>query len=197
MEYPRLELMVATDNNLGIGKDNKLPWKIPSEFAYYRRMTSSAIDSKKVHASIYATKNWHSLPETCKPWGNTICFILSRSIRQEDVSKYGQDVYVHSTWKAIIDHLCQPEIRERVDRIWVHGGVITYTEALRSPHFYRLYITRIEANFPADVFFPKFDESRMCLVHDPDVPQGIQHDADVDYQIFVYETIGLNPLLES
>ena len=102
VDYPRLELIVAVDEQLGIGKDNKLPWKIPSEFQYYKRMTMSPPESAKVHASIYATKNWHSLPETCKPWGNTICFILSRSMTQKDVSVYGKDVYVHSSWKVIL-----------------------------------------------------------------------------------------------
>ena len=88
-------------------------------------------------------------------------------------------------------------MRERVDRIWVHGGVVTYTEALKSPHFYRLYITKIGATFPADVFFPRYDESRLSLVHDPLVPQGVQQDADIEYQVFVYETTGLNPLLSA
>ncbi len=196
MDYPRLELLVATDKNLGIGKDNRLPWSIPSEFAYYKRMSTSPAGAAKVHASIYGRKNWESIPEKVRPWGNTICFILSRTMKMEDVSKYGADVHVHSTWDAIIEHLRQPEMRERIDRVWVHGGEAIYKMAMRSSLFYRLYWSKINASYPVDVFFPVCDENRLKRVHDPDVPQGVHHDAGVDYEVFVYESKGVSPLLE-
>ena len=192
IEFPRLELMVATDRNLGIGKGNKMAWHLPSEFAYYRRMTTAG-DEGKVHASIFATKTWQCIPAEMKPWGNTICFILTRSMTAEDVRAY-QDVYVHSSLEEIIDHLRQPEIRERIDRVWVHGGGFGYSAALRSKHFYRLYQTKIDAEFQCDVLFPNYDENKLKLVHDPDVPQGIQVDGDINYKVFVYETTGICPL---
>lgn len=199
MEFPRLELIVAVERNLGIGKNNKLPWSISSEFAYYRRMTTSAPGSSKVHASIYATKTWESIPPEQRPWGNTICFILSRSMTTEDVQHY-RDVYVHSSLEDILKHLCQPEMRQRIDRVWMHGGVFGYNQALRSKHFHRMYITKIDAEYPCDVFFPRYDENRLKLVvdDDPRVPKGIQHDnnADVDFEVFVYETTGECPLID-
>lgn len=195
VEYPRLEVIVAADRNLGIGKDNKLPWRLPSEFAYYRGISSSKRGSDKVHASIYATKTWLSIPPESRPWGNTICFIISRSLKAEDVRQY-RDVYVHSSLQEVIDHLRRPEMRERIDRVWVHGGAFGYAEALRSPHFYRLYRTKIHAEYPADTFFPRYDESCLKVVQDPDTPQGIQHDNGVDYEVVVYETTGVCPLME-
>lgn len=195
IEFPRLELMVATDRNLGIGKENKMAWHLPSEFAYYKRMTTSTAGAGKVHASIFATKTWQSIPPEMKPWGNTICFILSRSMTSEDVRSY-RDVYVHSSLEEIIDHLRQPEIRQNIDRVWMHGGGFGYSAALRSKHFYRLYRTKIDADFTCDVFFPSYDENRLRLVRDLDVPQGIQVDGGINYQVFVYETTGICPLTD-
>ena len=195
IEYPRLEIVVAADRNLGIAKENKLPWRLPTELAYYKRLTTSPAGSAKVHASIYATKTWNSIPETLRPWGNTICFILSRSMTAEDVRHY-RDVYVHSSFQDIIDHLCQPEIKQRIDRIWMHGGVVGYTEAFRSKHFYRLYMTKIDAEFECDVFFPRVDESCLRIVEDPSVPKDVQTDNGLSYRICVYGSTGKCPLIE-
>ena len=188
VEFPRLELIVAVDNDMGIGKENKMAWHLPTEFSYYRRMTTSAGGADKVHASVYATKTWQSMPEQAKPWGNTICFILSRSLTVDDVRDY-KDVYVHSSLQDIIDHLRRPEMRNRIDRVWIHGGAFLYKEAFLSKHFYRLYLTKIYDNFGCDAFFPPYDVSRLKLVHDPEVPNGIQHDNGIDYEISVYETV--------
>jgi dihydrofolate reductase len=195
-DYPRLELMVACDQNLGIGKDGTLPWSLPSEFAYFLKMTQNYQGTGgKVHVSIFGRANWESIAKTCgdsNPWKDTICFILSRSM---DTHELPNDVFVCSSFEDIINHLNKPEIRERVDRVWVHGGVSVYTEALRSPYFYRLYRTTIEAKYPADVFFPRVDETRLTLVHDPDVLQGPQHENGVNFQVFVFQTTGVNPLV--
>lgn len=196
-KYPRLELIVACEQDLGIGKDQKLPWNIPSEFKYFLSMTQNRKNSEgKVHASIFGRNNWDSVVNYVSsngksPWDDTICFILSRTMSPQQLR---EDVYVCSNLQEVIDHLNRPEIKERVDRVWVHGGSAIYAEALRSPYFYRLYFTKIKASYPSDVFFPRFDENRLSLVHDPDVPQGIQHDAGVDYQVCVFQSTGVSPL---
>ena len=59
VKYPRLELIVACDQNLGIGKDGTLPWSLPSEFAYYLRMAQNNRQNSegKVHVSIFGWAN--------------------------------------------------------------------------------------------------------------------------------------------
>lgn len=199
IKHPKLELITACEQNFGIGINGELPWSIPSEFAYFVSMTKSRLNSEgKVHASIFGRTTWD---ETAKifgtfeasPWKDTICFILSRSM---PVPEGFGNVYVCSTFQEVIDHLNRPEIKARVDRVWVHGGGKIYKEALGSPYFYRLYQSRIKASYNSDCFFPRFDESLMSLVHDPDVPQGIQHDNGIEYQVYVFQSNGVNPLLE-
>lgn len=195
-KYPRLEIMVACDQNFGIGLDEKLPWKIPSEYAYFKRMTKNRENNEgKVHATIFARGTWEIIKNLYgenNPWKDTIIFVLSRSMP----AGKEKDLYVCSTFDDIIDHLNRPEIKERVDRVWVHGGRIAYAAALGSPYFFRLYQTRIRATYPCNVFFPRFNDDLLKLVHDPDVPQGVQQDAGVDYLVHVFETTGVNPLLQ-
>ena len=194
VKYPRLELIVACDKNLGIGKDGTLPWSLPSEFAYFLRMTQNRQNSEgKVHASIFGRANWESIAKTCgdqNPWKDTICFILSRSMQEHQQ----KDVYVCASFQEIINHLQRPEIKERIDRVWVHGGISVYTEAFRSPHFYRLYQTRIEKVYPADLFFPQIDESLLSLIQDSETLQGVQYENDVVFQVQVYQSTGVCPL---
>lgn len=122
--------------------DDKLPWSIPSEYAYFRRMTKNKENNGgKVNATIYARGTWEIMKNIYgqhDPWEGNIKFILSRSMSAKEDHK---DVYVCSTMEDIINHLNRPEIKERVDRIWVHGGRFAYAAAMSSPYFYRLYQT--------------------------------------------------------
>ncbi len=110
------------------------------------------------------------------------------------VQEQQKDIYVCSSFQEIIDLLHRPELKERVDRVWVHGGSSVYTEAFRSPHFYRLYQTKIDKVYPSDTFFPRVDETLLSRIHDPDVLQGVQHENDVDFQVHVYQSTGVCPL---
>lgn len=56
-KYPKLELIVATDENLGIGKDGKLPWNLPTESAYFEGITARNRGQGKVrHHLIYSVE---------------------------------------------------------------------------------------------------------------------------------------------
>jgi len=79
-DYPRLEIMAAVDRNLGCGRDNQLPWKLASEAAYFERMTQSPSRSSKVHAAVFGRRTWESIPLEQRPWKNSICYIVSRSM---------------------------------------------------------------------------------------------------------------------
>ena len=82
MEYPRLELIAAVDKNGGVGLDNRLPWQLASEWAYFQRMTIPAQDSGKVHAAVFGSRTWDSIPEGMRPWKNCINYVISRSQSQ-------------------------------------------------------------------------------------------------------------------
>ena len=44
------------DDNNGIGKDNKLPWKISEDYHYYLRVINTIINKGKINAVILEEK---------------------------------------------------------------------------------------------------------------------------------------------
>ena len=116
-----------------------------------------------------------------------------RSMTPSDVEQY-EDVHVFRHLSEVVAHLRLPQVRHRVDRVWVHGGRIVWTQALRSTHFHRLYLTKIDAVYDADVYFPDVDESLLEKVHDADVPQGVRVDNGVAYTVNVFQTRGTSPI---
>jgi len=103
-------------------------------------------------------------------------------------------VHVFQNLSQVVAHLRLPEVRERVDRVWVHGGRIAWTQALQSAHFHRLYLTKIDAVFEADAHFPDVDESLLDKVDDIDVPQGVHVDNGVAYTVHVFQSRGTSPI---
>lgn len=83
-------------------------------------------------------------------------------------------------------------------QVWVFGGALVYKNTIKSRYFHRLYLTRIDAEYECDSFFPAdIDLSSSTLrlldaaeVQDSRVPQGLQVDplTSTHYQIHVYES---------
>ena len=142
MDYPRLELMVAVDENWAIGKDNQLPWFLPTESAYFLKMTQQPARGKQ-HAAIFGRRTWLSIPVGMRPWKNCISYVLSTTLAESELTE-SHNVVICRQFQDIINHLRREDVRQLIDRIWVPGGVRIFAAAFRSPLFHRLYITRFE-----------------------------------------------------
>ena len=85
-----LSLIVAHDSKYGIGKNNKLPWKLSKELKYFKYITTKPphrhlpIDCS-LNAVIMGRKTWESIPSKFKPLPERLNIILSRN--QEYVKK--------------------------------------------------------------------------------------------------------------
>ena len=52
---PRMHLIVAVSENMGIGKDNALPWRLKSEMKYFAQMTRTTTDPNKKESEHFNT----------------------------------------------------------------------------------------------------------------------------------------------
>ena len=137
MTQPRLTLIVARARNGVIGKDNAMPWKIPGEQAYFKRVTMG-------HPIIMGRKTWESIG---RPLPGRRSIVISRN---SAFAAPGAEV-VASLDAALARCVGATEA-------FVIGGAQLYRLALPSAD--RLLITEIDHDFDGDTCFPAPDPAQ-------------------------------------
>lgn len=127
-----ISIIVATTTNLTIGRDNDIPWNIPSDLKNFKRVTNG----KTV---IMGRKCWESIPKKYRPLPNRVNIVLSRN-------------YEYELDGAILKHDLESTLNEyRVDNneIFIIGGAHLYKEVF--PIANKLYLTTILKDIDGDV----------------------------------------------
>ncbi|WP_276359861.1 dihydrofolate reductase [Daejeonella sp. H1SJ63] len=145
----KINLIVAVDENNGIGKDNQLPWHLPADLKHFKNLTSG-------HSILMGRKTFDSIG---KALPNRRNIVISR---QSELHYQGIEL-CNSLEEAI--KLCKNE-----DEIFIIGGAQIFDQAL--PLSDILYLTIIHHNFDADTFFPEISPEKWIEVeknlHHPD-----------------------------
>lgn len=135
-----MSFIVAMDRNRVIGKDNKLPWHLPGDLAYFKRVTTG-------HTIIMGRKTFESIGRAL-PNRRNVVLTKNTSFKAE-----GCDI-VH-TYDEVIA-LCREE------ECFIIGGSELFT--LFWDDVDRLYVTFIDETFEGDTFFPEIDREKWELV---------------------------------
>jgi len=131
MNHPVIQLVVAYSDNRVIGKDNNLPWKLPSDLAHFKRTTMG-------QPIIMGRKTWESIG---KPLPGRENLVITRS----------------PNYQAKGAH-CFPSLQAAItafhhhSRLCVIGGAQLYKEALSLAD--EIIATEIHANIEGDAWFP-------------------------------------------
>ncbi len=141
-----LSLIVAMDENRLIGRDNGLPWRLPSDMAFFKRTTMG----KPV---VMGRKTYESIGKPLPGRDNVVI------TRQVDFCAPGCTV-VPGLAEAIEHYADAAEIM-------IMGGVQIYRLALDNVD--RLYVTRVHGSFDGDAWFPEVDWSQWRKVTAEDV----------------------------
>lgn len=146
-------IIVAIDENYGIGKNNKIPWRIESDMKYFKEITTKTNDENKMNACIMGRKTYESIPIKFRPLPGRLNIVLSKN----------QDLIFENT---IISHSLDEALnvistKDNIENVFITGGAELYREAIESPLLTKMYITRIYKNFECDTFFPNF-EKNLC-----------------------------------
>lgn len=136
MKTPRLSLIAAVARNGVIGRDGKIPWRIPGDLPRFKRITMG-------HPVIMGRRTWESLG---KPLPGRRNLVLSRA---PALKLAGAEVFA-SLAQALAS--CA-----QASEVFVIGGTEAYREALPLAH--RLLLTEIDADIEGDAFFPPFDRA--------------------------------------
>jgi dihydrofolate reductase len=139
----QLSIIVAMSKNRCIGQDNKLPWKLPDEWAYFKSVTAGK-------PFLMGRKSFES-PDGL--FSDTSNVVVSR---RSDLSLIPPDIQAHSSEEA----LCMLSSEKEV---FVLGGACLFEELL--PKADKLYLSLVHAHIEGDVFFPEVNLSNWDLVY--------------------------------
>jgi len=142
-----ISFIVAVSENNVIGKNNKLPWRLPTDMKYFKNITWGM-------PVIMGRKSYESLGEPLRGRANIVV------TRNKDWKAGGVQV-VQSIDQAI-NVAAQTDAKE----IFILGGGEIFAAAL--PTADRIYLTRVHENFDGDAFFPELKKEEWKLVSNRD-----------------------------
>lgn len=140
-----MNLIVAVDQEYGIGKDDQLLTHLSEDLKFFKKMTKNQL-------VIMGRKTLETLPGG-KPLPNRKTIILTRNTHFE-----APDVTVCHTIEDVlklVHEIETPESGEPSHEIFVCGGAEIYCALMPYCHF--AYITKIQETFHADTHIPNFD----------------------------------------
>jgi dihydrofolate reductase len=159
---PALALIVAVAKNRVIGRDGKLPWRLPEDLRHFRTLTTG-------HAIIMGRRTWESLPHALPQRQNIVV------TRQQAYRADGASIA-----SSLDDALCAVMYPAPPFCI---GGSELYRAAL--PYASIAYVTEIARAFEGDATFPPLDSDEWTeTAREPRMQEG---DGGVAYAFVTYE----------
>lgn len=134
MFHMTLSILVAHDQNRGIGYQNQLPWHLPNDLKHVKNLTTG-------HTLVMGRATYESIG---KPLPNRRNVVLTRN---KDFHPEGVEVIHHTD-----------EIKQLDGHVFIFGGQTLFEVLIDQVD--DMYITVIEDQFQVDTFFPpyRFDD---------------------------------------
>ena len=131
-----ISAIVACDTNKLIGADNQIPWYLPADLAYFKKVTTGKpiIMGRKCFESIgRALPNRTNIVLTHNPF-----FVATGTIVAHNIAE-------------AIDFAAQTGAEEA----FIIGGGVLYEATIQL--WDKLYLTRVEHQFEGDIYFPQLN----------------------------------------
>ena len=146
-----ISTIVAVAKNNVIGKDNDIPWYLPADLKYFKKVTTG-------HYIVMGRKCYESIGRPLPKRTNVIVtrnpFFIATGC-----------LVTHNVAEAV--QLAEANGEEEV---FIIGGGQIYEIAL--PHVNRIYLTEVDLEVEGDIFFPEINPKEWRLIEE------IKHDAD-------------------
>jgi dihydrofolate reductase len=130
-----ISLIVAADEQNGIGKNNQLLCHLPSDLKYFRQTTTG-------HHIVMGRKTFESVG---RPLPNRTNIVITRSVSALEGCVIKPDL------ETAIAYAKEHDEKE----LFITGGGTVYDITMELAD--RIYLTRIHHTFDADTFFPRIN----------------------------------------
>jgi dihydrofolate reductase len=157
----RVSLVAAASANNVIGADGALPWHLPDDFRYFRKITMGA-------PVVMGRRTWESIG---KPLPGRTNIVMTR---RRGFAAAGA-VVVHSQNAAL-------EAAGDAAELFVIGGGEIYIQFL--PIADRIYLTQVDAVVAGDARFPPLDDGDWALVSRDPHPADARHAHAFEFRVY-------------
>jgi dihydrofolate reductase len=160
-----ISFIFAMDKQNTIGKDNQLPWHLPADLAFFKKVTSG-------HSVIMGRKTFESIG---RPLPGRENIVLTSN---KDVTFPG--------CKMVYDfEQLVTKLKASSEEVFVIGGAEVYRQLL--PFADKMYITLIHHSFEGDSYFPDFDQKEWTILSQE---KGIKNEKNpYDYEFLIMERV--------
>lgn len=138
-----LSIIVAQSENRIIGRGNKLPWYLPEDLKYFKRITQG----KPI---VMGRKTYESIG---RPLPGRTNIVISRNS-----SYQSPGVHVVASLDAALELAENQALIDGSEEMLVIGGAEIYAQALTQAD--RLYVTQVHATIEGDASFPEIDHAQ-------------------------------------
>ncbi len=161
-------MIAAVAENGVIGSGQAMPWRIPSDFAFFKRMTLG----KPI---VMGRKQFETVGKPL-PGRTNIVVTRQENYRPEGVEVFGDVEDALERAVAVVE-------ASGGEEVMVIGGGDIYAQVLGRAD--RLYISHVDLSPSGDVYFPPIDPTEWVVVDLPEVEPSTKDDAS--YRVKVYE----------
>ena len=170
-------IIVAMDAARGIGKDNRIPWRLSRDMQHFKEITTAVYSPGLSNVVIMGRNTWESLPERFRPLPGRVNAVLTTKadyLLPAGVMRFG-------SFEEAINLFCDQ--KKSFGEVFVIGGAAVYAEAIKHKRCFKIYQTSIDAYFECDAFFletPDLFKESSC--------SGPFQDNDLRFSFFVLES---------
>lgn len=129
-------IIAAIGKNRELGRDNKLLWSLKGDLKFFKEKTTN-------HTIIMGRKTFESLGRLLP---NRKHIVISSS------NDFPEEVDVYNNIESLLSHY-----KDTSEELFIIGGAKIYSEFI--DYATKMYLTLVDGEFDADVYFPMFDES--------------------------------------
>lgn len=150
MIHDTISIIAAMDTKRGIGKDNQLLFKIPSDMKRMKELTTG-------HPLIMGRKTFESLGRLLPD--RTHIVITSNKDNLKNLNY--QPHFIAASLEDALDIAKQSP---GSDEIFIFGGASVYAQAIDKKLANKLYLTIVQGNYNADAYFPPYGEYKQIRI---------------------------------
>jgi dihydrofolate reductase len=158
-----ISVIVATANNLVIGKDNQIPWYLPADLKYFKKTTLN-------HHILMGRKVYESIGKALPKRTNVI-------ITRNPFYIASNCITVHSLEEGIELAKANGE-----KELFIIGGGQIYDIAM--PYADKLYWTTVDLDVEGDVYFPKINIENWRMISEENHEKDDKNEYNYSFLIF-------------